>query len=123
MAKERSIQFPVCDTPFSMEVERREGVVVLRLAGSCTMDVASELGEAIKKLASETHRTIVLDMAALDFIESTGLGSIVAGYLRLRRHQGEIRLTAPSEAIMRLLELTRLTQLFEIYKTMDEALA
>ncbi|MCG8408396.1 MAG: STAS domain-containing protein [Phycisphaerales bacterium] len=123
MASNRSVQFPVRDTPFSMKVKKHDRSVVMRLSGSCTMNVAAQLGENIKKLASESPRFIVLEMSTLDFIESTGLGSIVAGYLRLRRHQGEVRLVAPSEAIARLLDLTRLTQLFEVYKTVDEALA
>ena len=123
MASDRSVEFPVCDTPFSMKVNRHDKDVVMRLSGSCTMNVAPQLRERIRKLASEAPRFIVLEMSTLDFIESTGLGSIVAGYLRLRRHQGEVRLVAPSEAITRLLDLTRLNQLFEVYKSVDEALA
>ena len=81
-------QPPVTDSPFSIEVELRGDAAVVRLTGSCTMDVAGKLGDCVKGLASEDMRLLVLELSALDFIESTGLGNIVAGYLRIRRHRG-----------------------------------
>ena len=114
---------PVTDSPFSISVDRQGDAAVVRLAGSCTMDVAGQLGECVKGLASEDMRLLVLEMSALDFIESTGLGGIVAGYLRIRRHRGEVRLVCPPPPILHLLEITRLTQLFPIHKTVEEALA
>ena len=114
---------PVADSPFSISVDRRGDAAVVRLTGSCTMDVADQLGECVKGLASEDMRLLVLEMSALDFIESTGLGSIVAGYLRIRRHRGEIRMVSPPPPILHLLEITRLTQLFPIHKTVEEALS
>jgi len=111
------------DTPFSIAVDRRGDAAVLRLAGSCTMEVADRLRDCVKGLACEDLRLLVLEMSALDFIESTGLGSIIAGYLHLRRRHGEVRVVAPPLPIMHLLELTRLTQLFSIHQTVDEALA
>ena len=114
---------PVTDSPFSIKVDRRGDAAVVSLAGSCTMDVAGKLGECVKGLASEELRLLVLELSALDFIESTGLGSIVAGYLRIRRHRGEIRMVSPPPPILHLLEITRLTQLFTIHKTVEDALS
>jgi anti-anti-sigma factor len=113
---------PVTDSPFSIKVDRRGDVAVVCLKGSCTMDVAGKLGECVKGLASEEMRLLVLELSALDFIESTGLGNIVAGYLRIRRRNGEIRMVSPPPSIRHLLEITRLTQLFTIHRTVEEAL-
>lgn len=87
------------------------------------MLVAGQLGECLLRLASESVRVIIIDMSGLDFIESTGLGGIVAGYLRLRRSQGELRIVAPAPAIRQLLELTRLTQLFSVHANIETARA
>ena len=109
------------DKPFNLKVERSPSDAVVRLSGSCTMLVASQLGETLLRLVSESVRLIIIDMTELDFIESTGLGGIVAGYLRLRRMQGELRIVGPRPAIRQLLELTRLTQLFTIHDSVESA--
>ncbi|HKQ49983.1 MAG TPA: STAS domain-containing protein [Phycisphaerae bacterium] len=109
------------DQPFDLRVEQSGHEAVVRLTGSCTMVVAGQLGECLLRLASESVRVIIIDMSGLDFIESTGLGGIVAGYLRLRRSQGELRIVAPAPAIRQLLELTRLTQLFTVHANIESA--
>ena len=111
----------VTDTPFSIDVRRCGECAVVSIAGSCTMNESDQLTQSMLKLAGEQVRVVVIDMSRLDFIESTGLGAIIAGHLRVRKHQGEVRLVSPQPAIHHLLELTRLTQLFSIYKTVDEA--
>jgi len=123
MQSDRLPHPPVNDTPFTIDVERRDSAAIVRVSGSCTMEVSEKLGVCIKGLASEPLNPIVLELSALDFIESSGLGGIVAGYLRARRNHGEIRLVAPSKPILMLLELTRLTQLFGVYPSIDEALS
>ncbi|MFQ5501171.1 MAG: STAS domain-containing protein [Phycisphaerae bacterium] len=123
MQSDRLPHPPVNDTPFTIDVERRENAAVVYVTGSCTMEVSEKLGACIKGLASEALNPIILELSALDFIESSGLGGIVAGYLRARRYHGEIRLVAPSMPILNLLELTRLTQLFGVYSSIDEALS
>jgi anti-sigma B factor antagonist len=111
------------DKPFSMTEERRPHGVVVRLSGACTMDVSAQISERMVALASEPGCLLALDLSALDFIESTGLGGIVAGYVRARRKRGEVRLVAPSQPIRDVLELTRLTELFQVYPTIEAALA
>ena len=109
------------DQPFDLRVEQSGHQAIVRLTGSCTMVVSGQLGDCLLRLASESVRLIIIDMSGLDFIESTGLGGIVAGYLRLRRAQGELRIVAPAPAIRQLLELTRLTQLFSVHENIESA--
>lgn len=108
--------------PIVIDVDRREGVAIVRLAGSCTMNVASQLVDCLATLASESVPLIILEMSALDFIESTGLGAIVAAYLSCRRYGGEVRLVSPESSILKLLEITRLTQLFRVFESVEDAI-
>ncbi|MBX3394108.1 MAG: STAS domain-containing protein [Phycisphaerae bacterium] len=110
------------ETPFSMEVETRGDAAVAYLRGSCTMTVSAQLGVRMRDLGSAGHRLIVVDASQLDFIESSGLGGLIAGYLRARKHKGEMRLVNPTADIRKLLETTRLAQLFGIYPSVDAAL-
>jgi len=114
---------PILETPFSIVVDRHGSAAVVRLQGSCTMTVAPQLEECLLALAAEPVALIIIEMSRLDFLESTGLGGIVAGYLKCRRHQGEVCLVAPAPAIRHLLELTRLTQLFRLHDHLEDALA
>ncbi len=115
---------PTHETPFFMDVQRRGESAVVTRRGSCTMNQAGELSKCVQDLAfAEDVQLIVLDLASLDFIESMGLGGIIAAYLRLRQRHGELRLVAPQPSIMQVLRLTRLTQLFDIFETVDKALA
>jgi anti-sigma B factor antagonist len=111
------------DKPFSISVEQRPQGTLVRLLGACTMEVSAQIGERLAALASQPPSLLVLDMSALDFIGSTGLGGIVAGYVRSRRNHGELRLVAPHPAIRELLDLTRLSQLFRIFDSVDDAFA
>lgn len=110
------------DVPFSMSVERRPDAAIVCLCGSCTMEVASTVGERLVSQITPTTRLLVVDISKLDFLESAGLGGLVAGYLRIRRNRGDLRLVQPQSAIMALLEMTRLTQLFRVCDSVEEAL-
>lgn len=107
---------------FRVDVERRGDSAVVSLIGSCEMLESERLTECMVTLAQESTKVIAVDLSRLEFIESTGLGAIIAGHLRLRHHQGELRLVGPQKPILRLLELTRLTQLFHVYPSVDAAL-
>jgi len=110
------------DVPFSMSVEHAPGAAIVRLEGSCTMDVAATVAENLLAQITPTTRLLILELSDLTFIESTGLGGMVAGYLRIRRNQGELRLVNPQPAIMAVLEMTRLTQLFRVCGSVEDAL-
>lgn len=112
----------IAQTPFSIEVESVAGAQVVRPIGSCTMEVAESLSRRLLELASRPRPLLVIDLTKLDFIESTGLGGLVSGYLRARRQGGEIRLLSPHPAILELLKLTRLTQLFQVHDRLEDAL-
>lgn len=110
------------DRPLSISTERRGDAAIVRLSGSCSMNVSQRVGDCVKGLASEGFRVIAVDMSQVDFVESTTLGLLVAGYLRARKHNGDVRIVSPAPEIMRLFELTRLEQLFRIYPTVEAAI-
>ncbi len=104
--------------------EKKVGqAVVVTLGGSAGMAEAESLRQRLEHLAQNKSPLIVLDLSEMDFISSLGLGAIVAGHLKCRHHQGLIRLVNPQPAVRELLETTRLNQLFQVYSSIDEALA
>lgn len=110
------------DTPFEMDVRRETTRAVLVLRGSCTMEVSHKLRTELETLASEPIKAIVIDLADLAFIESGGLGSIIAAHVKCRRRKGQLRLVAPRPPILKMLQLTRLTEILPIDESVEAAL-
>jgi anti-sigma B factor antagonist len=105
-----------------MELERSGSATILHVSGSASMEEAHRLQEKLEDLAGQQVPLIVLDLGAMDFIASMGLGAIIAAHLRVRRYNGEVRIACPSPAVAQLLEMTRLTKLFGIFASVREAL-
>ncbi|MHB9025968.1 MAG: STAS domain-containing protein [Armatimonadota bacterium] len=107
-----------------MTIERamvNDVIPVLRLAGELDLRNVPEVRRAIRGLLEEGQVNILVNLTDLDFIDSSGLGVLVGGLARVREKQGEIKLVCANRRILRVFEMTRLTQLFEIYETEDGA--
>ncbi len=111
------------NTPLKMDVTTYDDAAVLVITGSVSISDADRLQEKLEELAAERTPVIVLDLKEMDFICSAGLGAIIVGHLKCRHHAGQIRLACPAEAVRELLEMTCLTKLFDIYDSVEEALA
>ena len=83
---------------------------------------AHALKEAISEAVKEGPRHIVIDMEGVSFVDSTGLGSVIAALKQVRGNQGELRLAAPNQQVRVVLELTTLDRVFPYYATVEEAL-
>ncbi len=97
-----------------------EGPVV-RLSGSATMEQADALRDQLLAIAPTVGGDLILDLAGLQFINSTGLGAMVSAHLRCRRLGGSLKVVNPSPPILQLLTLTKLTKLIGVYATVAEA--
>lgn len=111
------------DAPFEMHEFIEGDVTVLTLHGACTMNHAIALGDKIMDLARSPANLVVLELSDLEFIESTNLGKIVAGYLHLRKRNGDLRIVSPQPRIRHLLDLTRLSTLFGVFDSIPDAVA
>jgi anti-sigma B factor antagonist len=109
-----------------MQVERRNGgdVPVLAVRGELDFDGAPSLREALIEAIDENPgRRVVVDLEGVDFIDSAGLGVLVGGLKRARDAEGELALVATGRSVVRVLELTGLTRVFEIHPSRAAALA
>ncbi len=106
-----------------LEVEHRGSALVARLIGSANMVTASDLQDDLFALLERAPGRIVLDLSGLAFINSVGLGGIIAAHVRCHRQNRTIALAAPSPEILELLRLTNLTRLFPVYDSVEAALA
>lgn len=80
------------------------------------LDVATSppLQQAIDKLLGDGFRTVVVDLGALEFIDSAGLGVLVGSLRRARERGGDVVLANLEPPALRVFEVTGLTKLFEL---------
>ncbi|MFB3890398.1 MAG: STAS domain-containing protein [Phycisphaerae bacterium] len=108
--------------PLKVDVRRLASAPVVRIEGSASFAVADKLRSRLEKLAAEQAPLVVLDLTALDFICSPGLGAIISLHIKSRHHAGRIRLVNPQPAVLEILGTTRLTKLFPIFPNVEQAL-
>lgn len=101
-----------------------KGVTVIELEGTMMGGPdASTLNDHIQKLVMEKRKKIIIDLHKVDFINSSGLGILIGGLTTLRQSGGEMKLACASKKIESLLEMTKLLSVFELHKTVKNALA
>ncbi len=90
---------------FRMNVTGRDGRYEAALEGELDLSTAGEVEAMTRRLCEEGAREIVLDLGALDFIDSTGLRSILLSLQLCREHRCELWLTPAHAQVQRLFEL------------------
>ncbi len=105
-------------------VNRQVGdVVVLQLHGHLVADESDRaLREHVHALALEGRTAVLLDLEDVSYIDSGGIGGLVQLYNELTARGGHLKLVHPSRCSTRVLQITHLSSVFEIYETEDEAL-
>lgn len=81
---------------------------VLRPHGRLTMVSTSGLRSLVADTVAAGHTHVVVDLSATDFIDSSGLGVLVAGLKTARQAGGDLRIARPTEQVRMVLELTNL---------------
>ncbi len=100
----------------------REGVVILDLEGRLTAgEESGRLREALRELGAAGQHSVILNLRKVDYIDSTGLGTLVIGYTSLKKAGGKLALLNLNRRNIELLVFTKLTTVFEIFADEQEA--
>ena len=103
-------------------VDRLNAAVVIRLAGELDLYNAPELRTTLLELCSEQPERLVVDLAAVDFVDSTALGVLIEARTKLERRQAFL-LAAPGLETHRALAISGLDQHLAVHESVDSALA
>ena len=104
--------------------ERQAGdVTILDLTGSVRMgEGAVSLRNAIRGLVEKGNKKILLNLAGVKNIDSSGIGELIANYTTISRDGGQLKLLSLTDKIQNLLVITKLLTVFDSYDTEAEAL-
>ncbi|HUK24872.1 MAG TPA: STAS domain-containing protein [Terriglobales bacterium] len=112
-------------TPVKMTTGTRQlgDVIVLIVSGRITLGEGNlMLREIVRDLADKGNKKIVLNLAEVNYVDSSGLGELVKTHATLRSKGGMLKLSNLSERVQNLLEMTRLSAVFDIHKDEDSAI-
>lgn len=94
---------------------------VVSVYGELDVATAPSLREQLIEQVNDGAVRLVLDLEGLDFLDSTGLGTIIGALKRARTHGGELRLVCTQSRIRRLFEITGLDKAVPLHASLDEA--
>src|SRR5947208_15148270 len=97
-------------------------VMVLDLKGKITLGEGDELlKDKVNSVVSQGYRKIVLNLAAVPYLDSAGLGQVVRAYTTVSRQGGSLKLLNLTKRITDLLSITKLLTVFETFDSESDA--
>ena len=104
--------------------ERRNGsVTVLDLSGNIRLGEGNiELHNILRFLVEKGERRVLLNLAEVIYIDSSGLGELVAGYTTLQKNGGELKLLHLTDRVNELMVITKLLTVFDVFDSEQEAI-
>lgn len=105
--------------------QRQAGdVAILDLTGEVRIgDSATALRGAIRELVAGDNKKILLNLAGVRYIDSSGIGELIANYTTVGRSSGQLKLLNLTDKVQDLLVITKLLTVFDVYDNEADALS
>ena len=104
------------------DIRRQGRTVVLELGGEIDMRSFGELKNKFKELYSEKPAVLLVDMSKVEFMDSSGLATLVGALKWCRLNGSELKLAGLTQRVRSIFEICRLDSAFQIYNSQAEAL-
>jgi anti-anti-sigma factor len=106
--------------PLEIDVENSDERALVTLSGELDASTASFLYDKLSDLEVEDVEHVVLDLAQVTFMDSTGLGVIMTEHKRLQHSKGSLTIFSPPSSVRRLFEITGLDGVLDIVPANEE---
>ena len=104
------------------EIDRLPQGTVIRARGEIDLHYQPEFQRALLEVCREEPAILVIDLSKVDYMDSSGVGTLVQVARQIKDSGGKLVLAAPTPRVKRILEITRLDRYFTISATCEEAL-
>ena len=105
---------------FDVEPSGPDGAVI-RISGRLNMIAAPKLRDLVTHIVHGDGRShLVVDLAGTDFVDSSGLGALIAGLKTARSAGGDLRIARAGTQVTMVLELTGLDRILQSHDTVEE---
>ncbi|MBN2408938.1 MAG: STAS domain-containing protein [Candidatus Aminicenantes bacterium] len=107
-----------------MKCRIKGGLVIVDLSGEIrlTAEQSPSLQRLIAEKLGEGKRDVLLNFTEVDFIDSYGIGDVVASYLAVKEHQGRLKMAGLSPKIWLIFNYSGLTRILEIFDSEEKAI-
>ncbi len=97
---------------------------IIKITGRLTPDENDDiLFSTVKQLADAGEKDFLLDLSAINYINSTGIGSIIQAYRVVQGKGGNVKLLNPSQCVTHIMQVSKLDSIFEIFHDQEVAIA
>ena len=103
--------------------ERTDKFYVLNVSGRLDASTSSSFEEKLTSIIDSGEKNLLINLKELDYISSMGLRVLLQAAKKLKANQGSISLCEMKENILEVFDIAGFTQVFQIYKTYNEAVA
>ncbi|MHB1988742.1 MAG: STAS domain-containing protein [Acidimicrobiales bacterium] len=111
------------DEVFKIAAQLEGETPVLSVRGEVDVSTAPELRERLVEVAQDGTKTVVVDLSEVTFLDSTALGVLVSGLKRFQAAGGDLKLVVNGRAVAKVLEITGLIEVFQIFDSVQAATA
>ena len=106
-----------------IELRSHDGVSIVKVHGKITInDGSREFHRRIRELVAEGHSNIIIHLGDVHYVDSTGVGALVASFTTITNAGGELRICNVDDRVRELLNTTNLHSILSIHGTEQQAL-
>jgi len=103
---------------------RTEGLATVVVAqGEIDLSTIPQLTEKLDDLIAQDQVDLIIDMAGVDFIDSTGLGALVGARKKALSKDGSVHLACVQAKVLKIFKITQLTEIFPVHESVADAVA
>jgi anti-sigma B factor antagonist len=103
------------------DITEREGTVIVGFSGDVDLQSSPEARKILLECVAR-KMPVLVDLSRVDYIDSSGIASLVESLQTARKSGGNLFIVSASEAALKVLELARLDKVFTICNTIDDAI-
>lgn len=106
---------------FSAKIRHSGAVSIIDVTGQLTSFTRGALRNTVTELLKQGRKSILLNLSGLDYLDSSGIGDLVANYLTVIKAGGEMKVVGLSRKIEEILKITQLYQIFPEFQDEQSA--
>lgn len=100
--------------------QTKPGIVTMSPEGSVDADTSAILDRELRRILAENVKTLVLDMAGVDFISSAGIGTVTKAKVTLKRQGGDLAMINVQPQVKKVFEIMRLGPVLNVFESIRE---
>lgn len=109
-------------TNLNIKVSKEDNIVVIELEGDLDLYNAEKLKKEFYKAIDENIKNIIVSFAKVEYIDSSGVGALLHGHMKLKKTNGRLHITNVYGSVKKLFELTQISHFLNIFETTHEAI-